>query len=157
MPCSSTTLLESCLLTNKLILQSRIKINNLMNHAKALEAIAYNTTGRNRVMGSSGHDRTVKYIYDQLTHPSLGGYYNVTLQPFSSRVQTSAAGSLIVDGKNTSFSIGNYSPSGTFSAPLALVGNLGCNEVSETPLGNLFQNLKRPRRIILIYSLEALL
>lgn len=102
-----------------------------MNHAKALEAIAYNTTGRNRVIGSPGHEATVKYIHDQLTQPSLEGYYNVTLQEFSARIVKSATGSLIVNGKNLSINIGGYSQSGTFNASLALAGNLGCTEVSE--------------------------
>lgn len=103
-----------------------------MNHAKALEAIAYNTTGRNRVIGSPGHEATVKYIYDQLTQPSLEGYYNVTLQEFSARIVKSATGSLIVNGKNLSINIGGYSPSGTLNASLALAGNLGCTEVSDS-------------------------
>jgi carboxypeptidase Q len=118
------------LLTIQLGLQSRVKIDALMNHAKALEAIAYNTTGRNRLMGSPGHERTVDYLYKQLTHPSLGGYYNVTLQPWSGIVQKSGTGSLFVNGKNTSITIGGYSPSGTSRAPLSLAGNLGCNEVN---------------------------
>jgi hypothetical protein len=82
-------------------------------------------------MGSLGHEATVDYLYKQLTDPSLGGYYNVTLQPWSGIVQKSGTGSLFVNGKNTSITIGSYSPSGTYRAPLALAGNLGCNEVSD--------------------------
>jgi carboxypeptidase Q len=118
-------------LTIQLGLQSRVKANALLSHAKALQAIAYNTTGRNRLMGSPGHEGTVDYLYKQLTHPSLGGYYNVTLQPWSGVVQKSGTGSLFVNGKNTSITIGTYSPSGTFRAPLSLANNLGCNEVSD--------------------------
>jgi hypothetical protein len=122
--------LANGMLTIQLGLQARVRVDALMNHAKALEAIAYNTTGRNRLMGTPGLEGTVDYLYKQLTHPSLGGYYNVTLQPWSGLVQKSGNGSLFVNGKNTSVTIGAYSPSGTFSAPLALAGNLGCNEVS---------------------------
>lgn len=124
-------MLASIVLTIQLGLQSRVKLGALMNHAKALEAIAYNTTGRNRLMGSPGHEQTVDYLYKQLTHPSLGGYYNVTLQPWNGIVQKSANGSLFINEKNTSFTIGTYSPSGTFRAPLALAGNLGCDLVSD--------------------------
>lgn len=102
-----------------------------MNHAKALEAIAYNTTDRNRVLGSPGHEGTVKYIYDQLTQPSLEGYYNVALQEFTARVQKSGTASLFLNGKNTTISVGTFSPSATFNASLALTANLGCNEVSD--------------------------
>lgn len=118
------------MLIDQLVLQSRIKIDNVMNHAKALEAIAYNTTGRNRVMGSPGHEATVKYIYDQLTDASLEDYYRVTLQEFTARILKGATGSLVVNGKNTSIIVGDYSPSGTVNGSLALAGNLGCTEVS---------------------------
>jgi len=116
-------------LTREAALQSRIRTDALLNHAKVLEAIAYNTTGRNRLMGTPGHEGTVRYLYGQLTHPSLGGYYNVTLQPWNGVLQKSATGSLVVNGFNKTVVIGQMSPSGTFSASFALVNNLGCNLV----------------------------
>lgn len=102
-----------------------------MDHAKALQVIAYNTTARNRFVGTPGHERTVDYLYKQLTHPSLGGYYNVTLQRWTGRISKSATGSLVVAGKNISIQVGDFSPSGTFKASLALIPNRGCNQVSE--------------------------
>ncbi|TID20246.1 putative aminopeptidase y [Venturia nashicola] len=110
------------------VLQSLLKLDDLMDHAKALESIAFNTTARNRVMGSPGDKATVKYIYDRLTDVSLKDYYNVTLQEFSFRLSENATGTLYVNGKNTSIRIGDYSPSGTVNGSLALVNNLGCNE-----------------------------
>lgn len=118
------------MLIDQLTLQSRVRLGNLINHAKALEAIAYNTTGRNRVIGSPGHEATVKYIYDQLIHASLGDYYKVTLQPFFHVFVVNATGSLFVNGKNTSIDLADYSPSGKVNGTLALAQNLGCTEVS---------------------------
>jgi len=102
----------------------------LLKHAQALEDIAYATPRRNRLMGTKGHNDTVTYLYQQLTAPELRGYYNVTLQPWQGVVQLSAEGSLFLDKTNTSIVVAEFSPSGKFSAPLAVAGNLGCNAVS---------------------------
>lgn len=102
-----------------------------MSHTKALQAIAFNTKARNRFTGTLGHNRTVDYLYKQLTDPSLGGYYNVTLQPFIARIMKSASGSLFEAGKNISINVADFSPSGTFQTSLALIPNRGCNQVRE--------------------------
>ena len=100
-----------------------------MKHSKALEDIAYNTPNRNRVVGSKGHNDTVTYLYNQLT--ALGGYYNVSLQPWTARIWRNGSAVLIVNGKNISAVVAQYSPSGGLRTGLVLVNNSGCNSVSQ--------------------------
>jgi len=79
--------------------------------------------------GTPGHVATVKYIVDQLNHPSVGGYYNVTLQDWNATVQESGSAGFVANDKNQSIVLAEFSPStvGTVVAPLVVVGNSGCN------------------------------
>lgn len=80
-------------------------------------------------MGTKGHNDTVTWLYNELT--SLGDYYNVTLQPWNGRVQTSGTASFVANGADQPTIVGQYSPStvGTVTAPVVNVANLGCNPV----------------------------
>jgi hypothetical protein len=96
--------------------------------AEKLQEFAYSTPEKNRLMGSKGHNDTVKYL--KKTLESLDGYYKVELQPFSSPVQINGTFALTVDGTTTESGAMEYSPSGNVSAPLVVVSNLGCEAVS---------------------------
>lgn len=80
-------------------------------------------------MGTQGHNDTVTYLYNQLTSPALGGYYNVTLQPWKGVIQLSGTGSLFANGANKSVTVAQFSPSANVTASIAVVNNLGCNVV----------------------------
>jgi hypothetical protein len=82
-------------------------------------------------MGTPGHEGTVRYLYSQLTHPSLGGYYNVTLQPWEGLIQEKGSVDFFANNVNTSSIVAQFSPStsGTITRPIVLVNNLGCNTV----------------------------
>jgi hypothetical protein len=111
-------------------LQRTIKTSALLSGAKTLERFAYATPGRNRLMGTKGHNDTVNWLYNELT--ALGDYYNVTLQPWEGRVQINGSASFVANGVNQPALVGGYSPSttGTITAPVINVANLGCNPVS---------------------------
>ncbi|KAF2736882.1 Zn-dependent exopeptidase [Polyplosphaeria fusca] len=111
-------------------LQKSIKSSALLKGAEKLQEIAYNTPERNRLMGSQGHNDTVKFL--KKTLESLDGYYKVELQPFSSLVQLNGTYALAIDGETTESGAMEYSPSGNISAPLVVVSNLGC-EASDYP------------------------
>lgn len=117
-------------------LRSTIKLDNVLEHAKALESFAYKSPLRNRLLGTQGHNDTVTYLYNQLTAPALEGYYNVTLQPWLGTVQVSGTGSLTVNGGFRNVSVADFSPSGNASAPIAVVRNLGCSAVSYIPFSS---------------------
>ncbi|KAK3075991.1 hypothetical protein LTR53_000168 [Teratosphaeriaceae sp. CCFEE 6253] len=105
-------------------LQSSITAENLLAKAQDLEDIAYATPGRNRVMGSAGHNGTVAYLVESLS--ALGDYYNVTVQPFIA-LYAEGEGTLAVDGVDQGAIYFEYSPGGNVTAPLVAVSNLGCN------------------------------
>jgi hypothetical protein len=54
-----------------------------MNHAENIQNIAYGSPERNRVVGSIGHNLTIKYIVEQLQGLD---YYDIELQPFSTTI-----------------------------------------------------------------------
>ena len=113
-------------------LQGDIRQDALLEQAEALQDIAYDTPKRNRFLGTQGHNDTVKWIYNQLTSPSLDGYYNVTLQPWIGRVQLNGTGSLKLNGVNTDIVLPDYSPTGNASGVVVVVKGLGCDPVSAT-------------------------
>jgi hypothetical protein len=82
-------------------------------------------------MGTKGHNDTVTYLYNQLTSPALGGYYNVTLQPWQGIIQLSGLGSFSANGANKSVTVAQFSPSTTVTAQVVIVSDLGCNAVSK--------------------------
>ncbi|KAK8152460.1 putative leucine aminopeptidase 2 [Phyllosticta citrichinensis] len=107
-------------------LQAAIKIDALLEKSQDLQDIAYATPGRNRVFGSQGHNDTVAYIVELLSTPPFDDYYNVSTQSFSAEYSAGNA-SLSVDSADRGASLVTYSPSGTVSAPIVQVSNLGCS------------------------------
>ncbi|KAI0179306.1 Zn-dependent exopeptidase [Hypoxylon sp. FL1284] len=102
-----------------------VVLEDLLGCAQDLEDIAYATSRRNRVHGTEGHLNTVKYIQEQLA--SLGDYYDVELQDFTTEVTLQSEAALAIDGETVEaggFSFGN---NGTWTdVPLVPVANLGC-------------------------------
>ncbi|KAG8165546.1 hypothetical protein KVR01_004098 [Diaporthe batatas] len=106
-------------------LQDAVTIEGLLGHAQDLEDIAYATEGRNRVVGSEGHNNTVKYLVEQLE--ALGGYYDVELDPFQYTLQKGVS-NFSVNGATYSSAGLEYSPEISIEGvPLVPVANLGCS------------------------------
>ncbi|KAK5676587.1 Leucyl aminopeptidase yscIV [Elasticomyces elasticus] len=105
-------------------LQASILAENLLAKSQDLEDIAYATIGRNRVMGSLGHNNTVAYLVETLE--ALGDYYTVTTQPFVG-LYAEGDGTFTVDGLDQGAEYFSYSPGGNVTAPIIAVSNLGCN------------------------------
>jgi carboxypeptidase Q len=113
------------------VLRDSITVENLYKHAEALEAIAYATSGRNRVAGSVGHNNTVEYIVSQLE--ALGDYYAVEVQPWSGLTQTSGDIVFSVNGKTYEAAEIEFSTNATIvETPLVVVPNLGCEATDFT-------------------------
>lgn len=62
----------------------------------------------------------------------MDGYYKVELQPFTTLVQLSGSANLTISNQTYSPGLMEYSPSGTTTASLVVVNNLGCSPVSYT-------------------------
>ncbi|KAI1416205.1 Zn-dependent exopeptidase [Hypoxylon sp. FL1857] len=116
---------ELPLVQDKALVDS-ILVEDLLGCAQDLEDIAYSTSRRNRVHGTDGHLNSVKYFVDQLN--SLGDYYDVQLQDFTTEVTLESHAELSINGETVEaggFSFGN---NGTWTdTPLVTVANLGCN------------------------------
>ncbi|POS77063.1 leupeptin-inactivating enzyme 1 [Diaporthe helianthi] len=110
-------------------LQNDITSQALLDRAGDLQAIAYMTTGRNRVFGSPGHNFTSLYLYELVSQ--LEDYYDVEYQPF---IETYSGGdaSLVVNGEDQGASLMTYAPSGQVEAAFVAVSNLGC-EAADYP------------------------
>ena len=108
-------------------LQALISLDQLTSGAQELQSIA-NANGGNRVFGSKGHNDTVYYLYDTLV---ATGYYDVYLQDFV-ELFSGGTGSLSTNGEVQEIEIFTYDSSGSASAPLAAVANLGC-EAADYP------------------------
>lgn len=104
-------------------LQNDIASEALLDHAENLQAIAYQTTGRNRVFGSPGHNFTALYLYELISE--LSDYYDVEYQPF---IETFSGGdaTFTVNGEDQDAALMTYAPNGQVEAPLVAVSNLGC-------------------------------
>jgi carboxypeptidase Q len=96
-----------------------------LKKGQILEDFAYSWAGRNRLIGTIGHNKTVNYLYDTL---AATGYYDVAFQRF-----------LISTPINETFTVGNssyetvamaFSEAGKVTAPIVKVANLGCDAVS---------------------------
>ncbi|KAF2264264.1 Zn-dependent exopeptidase [Lojkania enalia] len=107
-------------------LQKSISVRALRKGAQKLQDLAFRYPEKNRLMGSNGHNDTVKFLKKELE--SLGGYYTVKLQPFSSLVQSNGSYALAIDGTTMESGAMEYSPSGNVSAPLVVVSNFGCDQ-----------------------------
>ncbi|EPE27057.1 Zn-dependent exopeptidase [Glarea lozoyensis ATCC 20868] len=96
--------------------------SELLKKGQILEDFAYSWSGRNRLIGTIGHNKTVNYLYDTLV---ATGYYDVAFQKF-----------LISTPINETFTVGNssyetvamaFSEAGKVTAPIVKVANLGCD------------------------------
>ncbi|KAK0645054.1 putative leucine aminopeptidase 2 [Lasiodiplodia hormozganensis] len=110
-------------------LQNDIDSAALLDHAENLQAIAYQTTGRNRVFGSPGHNFTALYLYELVSE--LSEYYDIEYQPF---VETFSGGdaTFSVNGEDQDAALMTYAPNGQVEAPVVAVSNQGC-EPSDFP------------------------
>lgn len=98
--------------------------------AKTLEGIAYATPGRNRVIGSPGHENTVSWITGILDQ--YKGYYSYYLQPLE--LSVGAGANLTIGGVGTEAFAVDLAPAGNVSAPVLVVAGLACDLVSPLPL-----------------------
>ncbi|KAI1085000.1 Zn-dependent exopeptidase [Whalleya microplaca] len=102
-----------------------IVIENLLGCAQDLEDIAYASPRRNRVHGTEGHLNSVKYFQEQLE--SLGDYYDIELQDFTTEVTLASQASLTINGETIDSGTFSFGNNGTWSdLPLVPVANLGC-------------------------------
>lgn len=109
---------------NSAALQDLIKLEDLLAGSRKLQDFADANNGT-RVFGSLGHNLTVDYLYDTLKGLD---YYEVFKQPFVELFYTGSA-SLVIDEVDYDAGIMTYSPSGSASAPLVLVSNVGCDAI----------------------------
>ncbi|EMD60826.1 hypothetical protein GGP41_009784 [Bipolaris sorokiniana] len=115
--------------TNKTLVDSQslrdtIDIDNLYAKAEILQEIAYNTPGKNRVIGSQGHEDTVEYIKGQLE--AFPDYYDVYTQDVPLSIGTTAT--LRANNKTIEAFAVTLAPGGNVTGPLVAIPNLGCEE-----------------------------
>ncbi|EXJ60451.1 aminopeptidase [Cladophialophora yegresii CBS 114405] len=108
-------------------LQALISLDGLTSGAQQLQVIA-DAAGGNRVFGSKGHNDTVYFLYDTLL---ATGYYDVYLQDFV-ELFSGGTSSLTVNGEAMEADLFTYDSSGSASADLVAVSNLGC-ELADYP------------------------
>jgi Zn-dependent M28 family amino/carboxypeptidase len=109
-------------------LQALISLDQLASGAQQLQTFA-DAAGGNRVFGSKGHNDTVFFLYDTLLST---GYYDVELQEF---IELFSGGtvSLTANGEVVEADLFTYDSSGSASAPLVAVSNLGCETTDYPP------------------------
>jgi len=113
------------LVTSKSLIDT-LKIDNLFAKAEILQEIAYSTPGKNRVIGSLGHEKTVAYIKSQLDT----NYYDVSLQGVELSVGINAT--LTANNKTIEAYASTLAPAGNATGPLVAIPNLGCEEADFT-------------------------
>lgn len=106
-------------------------MDNLFAKAEILQDIAYRTEGKNRVIGSKGHEDTVAYIKGQLEQ--FPDYYTVETQAVPLNIGYNA--SFKANNKTIEAYAVTLAPGGTASGPLVAIPNLGCEEVSYSRSG----------------------
>ncbi|KAF2640783.1 peptidase [Massarina eburnea CBS 473.64] len=118
-------------------LQNAIKSKALLGGAKVLEKIAFSTPGRNRQMGTLGHNLTTDFLVKELK--KLGGYYKVETQTFWAPTFLNGTGTLLIDGVKTDSGMFDYTTTGNVTAPIVVVNNLGCtsSDYPSTLSGNI--------------------
>jgi carboxypeptidase Q len=99
--------------------------SELLKKGQILQDFAYSHEGRNRVIGSPGHNSTVNYLVEQLTALN---YYDVEVQPFT---VPSASATLSVNGQTYEVAPMTFTSAGSPEGPLVVVANLGCDAVSK--------------------------
>jgi Zn-dependent M28 family amino/carboxypeptidase len=111
-------------------LKADITAANLLAGAQQLEDFAYAYPNGTRIIGSPGHNDTVYWLKSEL---EATGFYDVSLQNFFTVAMISGQiNAFLVDGVNTNADLLEYSASGTVTAPLVPVANLGC-EATDYP------------------------
>ncbi|KAI1526793.1 leupeptin-inactivating enzyme 1 precursor [Pyrenophora tritici-repentis] len=111
-------------LVNSQSLRDALHIDNLFAKAEILQEIAYSTPGKNRVIGSQGHEDTVEYIKGQLE--AFPDYYNVYTQDVPLNIGTNAT--LMANNKTIEAFAVTLAPGGNVTGPLVAIPNLGCEE-----------------------------
>ncbi|KAL6703350.1 hypothetical protein ACN47E_009768 [Coniothyrium glycines] len=111
-------------LVNSKSLREAVHIENLFAKAEILQEIAYNTEGKNRVIGSKGHEDTVAYIKEQLGQ--FPDYYTVETQAVPLNIGYNAT--LTANNKTIEAFATTLAPGGTVTGPLVAIPNLGCEE-----------------------------
>lgn len=102
-------------------LQKLVTLEDLLAGSQKLQDFA-DANGGNRAFGGGGHNATVDYIYNTLKELD---YYDVYKQPFI-ELFTAATIEFSAGGEEFKAEYMTYGPSGTASAPLVKVNNLGC-------------------------------
>lgn len=108
-------------------LKAEIKVENLMAGAQTLQTFADSQSNGTRVLGSAACNSTLRWVKDEL---DATGAYDVELQQV--RVVRQVSGQInssMVNGTNVTASLLEYSPSGSVTATLVPVANLGCEAV----------------------------
>lgn len=95
--------------------------SELLKKGRILQDFAYSTPGRNRYIGTPGHNLTVNYLADTLT---ATGYYDVAIQPF---YVPDATASLTKDSTPYAVAQMSFTPEGSPTGVLVPVANLGCD------------------------------
>ncbi|KAH9215505.1 putative leucine aminopeptidase 2 [Leptodontidium sp. 2 PMI_412] len=95
----------------------------LLAKANKLQEIAYSSPGRNRLIGTAGHEGTVAWITSILDQ--YPDYYTYYLQPLS--LSVGAGANLTIGGVVTEAFAVDLAPSGSVSAPVVSVANLACD------------------------------
>jgi Zn-dependent M28 family amino/carboxypeptidase len=105
-------------------LRDALHIDKLYTKAEILQEIAYSTPGKNRVIGSQGHEDTVEYIKGQLE--AFPDYYDVYTQDVPLNIGYNAT--LRANNKTIEAYAVTLAPGGNVTGPLIAIPNLGCNE-----------------------------
>ena len=95
--------------------------SELLKKGNILQDFAYSHPGRNRYIGSPGHNATVNYLVDTLTKT---GYYDVAVQPFT---VPSASSNLTVGGTSYDSIPMTFTAEGSPKGTLVAISNFGCD------------------------------
>ena len=99
----------------------------LLQGCEKLMGFAEASPGRNRQMGTKGHNLTTDWLVEELE--KLGDYYTVDTQTFWYNTMLNGTVSLNINGEVADAGLIDYSPAGDVSAVVAVVSNLGCDAV----------------------------
>jgi carboxypeptidase Q len=98
--------------------------SELLKKGQLFQDFAYATEGRNRVIGSPGHNATVNYLINTI---SALNYYDIEVQPFT---VPSASADLSVNSVVYEVAPMTFTAEGTPQGPVVVVSNLGCDAVN---------------------------
>ncbi|OAL43195.1 Zn-dependent exopeptidase [Pyrenochaeta sp. DS3sAY3a] len=101
-----------------------LDVDNLFAKAEILQDIAYASKGKNRVIGSEGHENTVAYIKETLEQ--FPDYYKVETQAVPLNIGYNAT--LTANNKTIEAFAVTLAPGGNVTGPLVAIPNLGCEE-----------------------------